>query len=201
MKHKKRQVLAASLVVALALAVAVNWYYNRTGPDTQSEDAGQAEVRGNLGDSLLVAGTTAPPEDDKTDAADDSAAAQESAVQTAANAARYFSDAKLRQTQARDEVKDEIETLMESDNLDDAMQQKLLSLLSSLDSRQKTQADCEALIQAKTGGSCVVVLSGETAQVVVEPGTVNETTALQIAEIMANNAKITSDRLTIIEAK
>ncbi len=44
-------------------------------------------------------------------------------------------------------------------------------------------------------------LGDETAQVVVEPGTVNETSSLQIAEILAKHAQITSDNLTIIEAK
>ena len=190
MKQKKRQILAASLVAALALAVAVNWYYMKAPAKTESESE-NAQVQGNLGDSLLVAGTTQPDGEEGT----------EQAQQTAAKAKQFFSDAKLRQTQYRDEVKDEIETLMENDRLDEAGQKKLLTLLSDFDTRQKAQSDCETLIQAKLGGSCVVVLSGETAQVVVEPGVVNDTTALQIAEILAQNAKITSDNLTIIEAK
>ena len=98
-------------------------------------------------------------------------------------------------------MKDEIETLMESETLDDAGRQKLLSLLSDFDTRQKRQTDCEARIKAKRGGECVVVISEYTAQSVVEPGAVNESTSLQIAEIMAQNAKITAENLTIIEAK
>ena len=186
MVHKKRQILAASLVVALALAVAVNWYYTRTEPETQGAD--QAEVQGRLGDSLLVAGTAQQDETGGT-------------VQTAARAKQYFSDAKLQQAQARDEIRDEIEALMESDALDESGKDKLVRLLTTLDSRQKRQTDCETLIKAKLGGECVVVLGDETAQVVVEPGTVNKTTSLQIAEILAQHAQITSDNLTIIEAK
>ncbi len=187
MVHKKRQILAASLVVALALAVAVNWYYNRSAPETQPE--GQSDVQGNLGDSLLVAGTAEQTEDSTGETA-----------QTAAAVKRYFSDAKLRQTQYRDEIREEIESLMESDALDEAGKTKLVRLLSALDSRQKQQTDCETLLKAKLGGECVVVLGEETAQVVVEPGVVNESTSLQIAEIMAQLAQISSDHLTIIEA-
>ena len=186
MVHKKRQILAASLVVALALAVAVNWYYTRSAPGT--EDTGQAEVQGNLGDSLLVAGTAQQDETSET-------------AQTAARAKQYFSDAKLQQAQARDEIRDEIESLMESGALDESGQEKLVRLLTALDSRQQRQTDCETLIKAKLGGECVVVLGDETAQVIVEPGTVNGTTSLQIAEILAKHAQITSDNLTIIEAK
>ena len=195
MAHKKRQILAASLVAALALAVAVNWYYTKGAPEP--DDAGSVtdrQVQGNLGDSLLVAGTA----ENSTDTQPEDTAA---AAQTAAKAKQYFSDAKLRQSQYRDEVKDEIEALMESDKMDDAGKQKLLSMLSDFDTRQKQQTDCESLIKAKLGGECVVVISDDTAQVVVEPGTVNENTSLQIAEIVAKAAKITADNLTIIEAK
>lgn len=190
MAHKKRQILAASLAVALAMAVAVNWYYTKAKPDAGTPDGeSQLEVQGDLGDSMLVAGTT----DGETENTD--------AIETAAKAKQYFSDAKLRQSQYRDEVKDEIEALMESDKMDDAGKQKLLSMLSDFDTRQKQQTDCESLIKAKLGGECVVVISDDTAQVVVEPGAVNENTSLQIAEIVAKAAKITADNLTIIEAK
>lgn len=191
MAHKKRQILAASLTVALAMAVAVNWYYTKAKPNAGTPDGeSQLEVQGNLGDSLLVAGTT-----EETPEADGDAA------QTAAKARQYFSDAKLKQSQYRDEVKDEMEALMESDKMDDAGKEKLLSMLSDFDTKQKTQTDCETLIKAKLGGECVVVISDDTAQVVVEPGSVNENTSLQIAEIVAKNAGITADNLTIIEAK
>jgi stage III sporulation protein AH len=122
-------------------------------------------------------------------------------VQTAARAKQYFSDAKLQQAQYRDSIRDEIASLMENDALDEAGKEKLMKLLTALDSRQKRQTDCETLLKAKLGGDCVVVLGDETAQVVVEPGTVNETSSLQIAEILAKHAQITSDNLTIIEAK
>ena len=184
MIHKKRQILAASLVVALALAVAVNWYYNRSAPET--DEAGQAQ--GNLGDSMLVAGTAQQEETQET-------------VQTAARAKQYFSDAKLQQAQYRDSVRDEIHALMEQDALDESGKDRLMKLLSAFESRLQRQTDCETLLKAKLGGECVVVLGDETAQVVVEPGTVNETSSLQIAEILAKHAQITSDNLTIIEAK
>ena len=114
---------------------------------------------------------------------------------------QYFSDAKLQQAQARDSVRDEIRALVESEALDESGKEKLMKLLTALDSRQKRQNDCETLLKAKLGGECVVVLGDETAEVVVEPGTVNETTSLQIAEILAKHAQVTSDNLTIIEAK
>ena len=52
---KKRQFLAATLVVALAAAVTVNWYYSKYDPKVSEPSSTEESVQGNLGDSLLVA--------------------------------------------------------------------------------------------------------------------------------------------------
>ena len=80
MVFKSKQVLTATLIVALGAALAVNWYYRNT-PELSDESATTQiqEVSGNLGDSLYVAGTTASSEN-----------ASETDSQT------YFAQAKLK---------------------------------------------------------------------------------------------------------
>ncbi|MBQ5970681.1 MAG: SpoIIIAH-like family protein [Clostridia bacterium] len=184
---KKRRVLSATLIVALAAAVGVNWYYARLPQSTdQSPPA-------SLGDSLLVAGTAqidAPQDEPGDDAAASVAAMQQ-----------FFSEAQLKKTQSRDAVKDAIETALDSEKLDAAAQQKVLSLLSDLDSVCMAESNCETLIAAKVGGACVVVLQDGEAWVVVESGRVNETSSLQIAEIVEQIAGVGAENLTITEAK
>ena len=51
---KKKQILTATLVIALICAVGVNWYYSKPYNNPVSQTATQAEEK-NLGDSLLVA--------------------------------------------------------------------------------------------------------------------------------------------------
>ena len=185
--NKKRQVLAATLIVALAAAVGVNWYYARL---PQSEGTAPPAA---LGDSLLVAGTAQSQE--QTSSPTGEAAASVAAMQ------QYFSQAQLKKTQYHDTVEDAIETALDSEKLDAAAQEKVLSLLSDLDVACKAETDCENLIAAKVGGACVVVLHEGEAQVVVEPGRVNETTSLQIAEIVEKTAGVGMENLTITEAK
>ena len=60
MIFKSKQILTATLIVALGAAVAVNWYYTNS-PENSEEITTQA-VSGNLGDSLYVGGTTAAPD-------------------------------------------------------------------------------------------------------------------------------------------
>ncbi|MGN1419146.1 MAG: hypothetical protein ACI4W6_07440, partial [Acutalibacteraceae bacterium] len=50
---RKKQVLTATLLIALAAAVAVNWYYSRPTAESTQTTTAQA----NLGDTMLVAGS------------------------------------------------------------------------------------------------------------------------------------------------
>lgn len=183
---KKKQILAATLVVALAAAVAVNWYYSKpktenakTSAVTQDDEKTQ-----NLGDSLLV-GASNVSEESKP---------QESN-------AEYFASARLEQKNIKEEIEEKIEDTLESEKLDDAEKEKLNLLLQDFQNTLKAQTDCEELVKAKLGGDCVVVLNGEKAQVIIENGKSCESAILQITEIITNNTKVLPENLTIIEAK
>lgn len=195
---KKKQILAATLVVALAAAVTVNWYYSKpTKKSSAVSDASQtAETEHkNLGDSLLVAGSSVSEE--STDAAGETTFAKNESDSNE----EYFASVRLEQSKVNGEVEDTIKKALESSSLDDADKKELSLLLDKYNADIKTQSDCEALIKAKIGGDCVVIINGQTAQVVIEKGKSNETSALRITEIIVNNTHISPENLTIIEAK
>ena len=78
---RKRQIIAAALVLALGSAVFINWYYNR--PSVKSANAKPSveavdNTGGNLGDAQLV----------------NSSGVSESAVATG-KSSDYFASAKL----------------------------------------------------------------------------------------------------------
>ena len=194
---KKKQILAATLVVALAAAVTVNWYYSQPTKKSsvESETSLSEETeRKNLGDSLLVAGSSVSEENTGTDGETSTNANEKSNEE-------YFASVRLEQSKANGEVEDTIKKALESSSLDDADKKELSLLLDKYNADIKTQSDCEALIKAKIGGECVVIINGQTAQVVIEKGKSNETSALQITEIIVNNTHISPENLTIIEAK
>ena len=87
---RKRQIIAAALVLALGSAVFINWYYNR--PSVKSANAKPSveavdNTGGNLGDAQLV----------------NSSGVSESAVATG-KSSDYFASAKLRRNSAHDEA-------------------------------------------------------------------------------------------------
>ncbi len=180
---KSKQILTATLVVALTAAVAVNWYMKG---ETPSDTTTQA-VSGNLGDSLYVAGTTAASET-LTDT-------------TQENPEEYFAEAKLKRTQSDDEIIDSIEDLLGEEDITEELQSKITVMLSDYQREIKTQTDTENLIKAKTNSECLVVINGDTCQVVVQKNTLNEAIILQITEIIEKNTDISAENLTIIELK
>ena len=112
---KKKQILAATLVVALAAAVTVNWYYSKPKTDSAAKNStslSEETKKQNLGDSMLVGASNV----------------SEEATETSSNA-EYFASARLEQKNVKDEIEEKIEKLSQNEKLGDDEKAKLNSLL------------------------------------------------------------------------
>lgn len=197
---KKRQVLTATLIIALCAAITVNWYFTKPESDTDEVTTSIDEaVTGNLGDTLFVAGTTAFTEDNAEDA--DVFTDSESEEAEAVSAEDYFSSAKLKRQNTYDETIDNIEKILNNESVEKSHKNEISVMLSDYQNDMKMQTDAENLITAKTGSECLVVINGEECQVVLEKNTLTDAIILQITEIIEKNANIFSENLTIIELK
>lgn len=193
MIFKSKQVLTATLVIALGAALAVNWYYRNTPEfSDNTTETSIEEVSGNLGDSLYVGGTTA---------ADTSSATDKNSEEGQTNAQDYFAQAKLKRTQYHDKTIDNINKLAGSENLDNETKNRLAVMITDFRADLKSETDCENLISAKTAKECLVVINEGNCQVILEKNTLNDMLILQITEIIENNTEISSENLTIIELK
>ncbi len=191
MIFKSKQVLTATLIVALGAAVAVNWYYTNSPQSLTDESTTTQAVSGNLGDSLYVGGTTAAnPGEEITNKSDNSSKNND-----------YFANAKIKRKQAHDKIIDNIEDMVESENINSDTKNTILILLSDFKEDIKAETDTENLISAKTGSESMVIINDGTCQVILEKNTLNDLLILQITEIIEKNTEISSENLTIIEAK
>ncbi len=202
---KKRQVLTATLIIALCAAITVNWYFTKPEGSSVETTGAEEAVTGNLGDTLFVAGTAAV---NKTEGETeiDVNGSKPTDVETESDeenmdSAEYFSSAKLKRTQASDEIIDNIQKIIDNDSLDKSEKNKIAVILSDYQNDIKTQTDAENLISAKTGKECLVVINGDNCQVIMEKNTLNDTLILQITEIIEKNTDILPENLTIIELK
>ncbi|MDF2568307.1 MAG: hypothetical protein K0R90_1763 [Oscillospiraceae bacterium] len=169
----KRQIILASLVLILGIAVYLNWQFAKTGEDfavTNGLDTGK-----NYGDTQLVNNT--------------------------ASGSDYFAQAKLTRTKSRDEAKSTLTKMLQSSKLSDKEKAeattKALDLAKQIDSEGKI----ENLIKAKGFTECVVYISEDKADVVVKTNGLSKTEAAQIKDIILSESKTNAENIRIVEVK
>lgn len=191
----KRQIVLATLVVALGAAVFVNWYYTR--PDAEKANTGvtvsaeATQAAGNLGDALLVNSGTTSPKD----------GTQESRAAQAQPENEYFAQARLNRSTAHDKAAEALRKTIDDSKASAEAVKTATQELAELSKAIKLEADTENLINAKIGSSCVVVIGGKTAQVVVGKGVLKDQAPVQIKEIVLRQTGFSVENITIMEAK
>lgn len=193
----KRQIVLATLVVALGAAVFVNWYY--TKPDAEKANTGvtvseqATQAAGNLGDALLVNSSTASSK----------GGTQESKAEQAQAKVEdeYFAQARLNRSTAHDKAAEELKKTIEDSKASSEAVKTATQELGELSKAIKLEADTENLINAKIGSPCVVVIGNKTAQVVVGKGVLKDDVLVQIKEIVLKQTGFSVENVTIMEAK
>lgn len=186
---KKRQLLLATLIIALAAAVFVNWYY--TKPEIESANANsnisttqpEAQEGANLGDARYVISTDAALED---------AAAQ-------AQASEYFASAKLRRQTAHDEAAEALNDVIKDSASSSEAVSKASAALEELAAAISLESDIENLITAKVGCENLVILNGGNAEIIVENGSIDDVSIIKIKEIAVEHTGYTVDKISITE--
>lgn len=181
---RKRQIIAAALVLALGSAVFINWYYNRPSVKNANTRPSVEKVEntgGNLGDAKLV----------------NSSGVSESAA--SGKSGDYFASAKLRRSSAHDEAAEILNKVIKDSSSDSAAVKEAADALKALSNAVKLEGDIESLIKAKTGSECVVIINNGTVEVIVAKGTLNDTVILQIKEIVLKQTGFSAENITIVE--
>ena len=180
---QKRQLVLATLVIALGAAVFVNWYYSK--PEMQvdakpltpgmNQTQRYESENENLGDSQYVHNPYST------------------------SAGEYFAGAKLRRAAAHDEAKDTLNAVITDSKAAEKAVADASKALQALASAIKLEADCESLITAKTGGECLVAISNGAVQAVLGGKPLDSAAALQIKEILLQKTGFADSMITIVE--
>ena len=173
---KRRQLILATLVVALGAAVFVNWYYTGNNSVIQTpEETTEKNFVQNLGEAQYVNATG-----ENSD---------------------YFSDVKLKRQKSRDAALDKLNKSLEKAKTGSEEAKKITESIDKLTAQIKLESDIEALISAKLASECVVVINEKSAQVVVSKGTLSEDATLQIIDVVTTNTELGADKIKMSESK
>jgi stage III sporulation protein AH len=185
---KKRQLLLATLIVALGAAVFVNWYY--TKPDiaatanTAATTSPVVQEGANLGDARYVISGEAKFEEDAL-------------VQ--AQATEYFASAKLRRKTAHDEAAEALNDIIKDPSSPVASVSEATKVLGELSAAMTLESDIENLITAKVGCENLVILNGGNAEIIVENGSLDDVAIVKIKEIAVEQTGYPVDNISITE--
>lgn len=200
MKFGKRQLIIATLVVALGAAVYLNWQFSSNDAliaSTSNETSASKEI----GEATYV---NTKAENSKGSTSSKASSKDETSVK-AANAdvskSEYFAQAELKRKQAQDEETELLENIIEDSSKNDAAKTEAVKQAAEIAKRIEQQSNIESLIKAKGFDECIVFISGGSCSVVVSKDSVTNAGAITIKDIVRSQSNIDFDKITITESE
>lgn len=179
MKNKKtklkKQLLIATLVIGLSLAVYLNWQFSSLNGDFTVSDILSGEK--HYGESLLVDGEVNNEE------------------------CEALINARINRDSARAEAREAIASVLADTTLDETSISELTAQTAKLSAAIEMEGKIESVIKAK-GMNSVVYITDSGANVTVEAKeTLTSSQAVQIQEAIMTESGIKAEKIVIVEVK
>lgn len=203
MKYGKRQLILASLVLALGAAVYLNWQFAGTGVQVEESSA---ETSSALGAAQLVNNNYVETVSDGVESTagevsePDAEATQGEASEAAAPAAEKLSDARMMRQTARDEAVEMLEDILNDAEADSAVKEAAVSEASAIAQNILKETNIESLVAAKGFSECVAYINDNTCTIVVNGDMEDAQNALIVRDIAAAETGFSADQIKIISA-
>jgi len=171
---KKKHIAAFSLVLMLSAAVYINYLYSTGDLD------GLISTDKNYGDSILV------DEENKNKG-------------EVTDVSSYFSEARISRQQSRDEAVQTIQNLYVSAEATEDQMASLSQKAEEIAANMELESKIESIIKAKGFSDCIVYISGEYADVMVETDGLLATEAALIKEAIIQETAVPVENISIVE--
>ncbi|MFA9380842.1 MAG: SpoIIIAH-like family protein [Acetanaerobacterium sp.] len=189
----KRQILLATLVLALGIAIYLNWQFSQSGKDmTLIEDADASK---NYGEAQFVS----TEDDEATDAIDVTGVTDITDAIVTNNAGEdYFIEARLNKKQSRDEAVETLQNILKDSAITEEEKDVAITTAASISTAIDAESIIESLIKAKGFEDCIAFVDGDKASVVVKTEGLLNSEVAQIKDIILNQISLAAENITII---
>ena len=177
----KKQVLLATLIVALGLAVYLNYYFANKAP-TVPTGTGTSSSDKNLGDAQYVGNPSTVSGGDTSTTEDPS---------------DYFVQARLNRENARQEQLDIVKDMMNDVKATDEVKKQAAEKAAAIAQAVEQESKIESLIKSKGFADCVVYIEGENCSIVVRSEGLKPQESVQITEIVTTQSNIVAQNINI----
>ena len=190
MKFHKRQLILASLVVALGTAVYLNWQFSG------NKNLGTTDIiepTRELGEARYV--NSANVAENKADISGENPGTAED------NVKKYFAEAESNRQKAKEESEEKLKSLISETNVNAEFKNEINKQIEELAKNSQEEASIENLIKAKGFENCIVSLRNGECSIIVSPGNLDENSAIVIRDIACGQSGVSYDKVKITEAK
>lgn len=194
----KRQVIIATMVLALGVAVYLNWQF--TGDKTLRATETVGTVK-ELGESQFVNNPSGIVSSDAT--SDITSGGEEGAAATTANSTgtQYFAEARLARQKARDEAVELLNALVKGAESSEKAKTEAVTQAAALAKSMEDEVAMESLIKAKGFADCMVFLQSDSCKVVVMSDELLPSETITIRDLVSTQSKISFEKITIENVK
>ena len=196
---QKKQWMTVSLVAALGVAVYLNYYFTQetslsaTGSPDVSDTTSATEKDEPLGNAALVGTTVSDVSKEETP----SEGAVTSTPEDTVSPDDYFKAARTSRTAAREEAVRLLDELLGNPQTGEQEKASATQQASAIASNILQESNIENLILAKGFSDCVVFISEDTCQVVVDASQLQAQESAQILEIVQLQTNIPAKNVKI----
>lgn len=192
---KKKEIIAASLVVLIGLAGYLNWSYQDTVRVKDNES--YVATGKTLGEAELVSANNEVTEEESAEPADAPSGAEESAG--AETSSGYFDDAKMSRESARAQAMETLKATAADGTLDEKTRalagEKLVSAAADIE----TESQIESIAKAKGFPELCAYVNDGAATVTVLSDGLSEADVIKLKDIVTGGTNISADRVKIVQ--
>jgi len=186
---KKKELVAAALVVLIGVAGYLNWSYQDTVRVTDGDE--YIETGKKLGEAQYVSSEAEGIEDD-ADFSEESEA-------TASVSDDYFAQAKIERDNARSKALEILQQTAQNESFDDQTRKNAQQRILDMASDTEKEAVIENIAGAKGYEEISVYIDGESVDVIVKKSGFGEKDVVVIKQIISEQLGIGADSIRIVE--
>ena len=196
MKFGKRQLVLASLVLALGTAVYLNWQFSTTNEltapkvEVSSKELGQAEFVNSSTDSSV----SKEKEEKK-----ESKESEDKKEEISNDIEEYFTQAIIDRGKTQDKIIDDAKEILEEVENDDNLKKEAVAQAAQLAKILAQQTNIENLIKAKGFSECLAFIQNEECSIVVRKKDMKEESIIVIKDIVSGQSGIDLEKIKITE--
>lgn len=202
----RKKMTLMTLVVALGVAVYLNWEYAKTGMSDYGITTG-ASAQSSVSDTVQTAAEpdalATGSESDSQPLADKNYGEAQLVSLSSEEVSEYFEEARLTRTKTRDKALDTLQKSLKNAKITDEEKKALTEELSGIITSIAAEGEIESMIKAKGFIDCVAFLDGDKANIAVktQSDALTKSEVAQIRDIVMSKSSISAQNITVVEVQ